>query len=265
MLSEQYRTAVEQLRSRLAGRTVVMLFSGGFDSVVLLSILLSQGIQKECDLRVVTIAVPDDIYHRENALACGEFLQGLGCRFDYLVPEQTIPATIAYASACPLCKKLRQDAVAGYTAPMLAAGKSVVFLTGHNLDDLASYTLEMLARSFDRQTAEPSHRYYENANKFISWFAYNQAVTIYRPLTAFTKGALTQILNSYCDASIIRRLAVIKQPCRWLHQRKRILQEYLESSQLAPEYEQVCKAMETVAPLPDPAVYARYPYTFFLM
>ncbi len=265
MYDLEYRQLIAQLRERLSHRTVVLLFSGGFDSVALLSILLSEGIQNLCDLRILTLGVPSDLYRTEYIASCSAFFVGQGCSFNYLLPSAMIPADIPYDRACPLCKKLRQNAVESQFASMLAEGSAILFLTGHNLDDLSSYVLEMTARSLDPETEALSQRYFENSNKFIPWFEYNDSVTIYRPLIHFTKDAIAAIMGQHCRSTVTQQIPTLKQSCKWLHQRKRILQEYLSCSKLQPEYERVRKAMERIAPILHPSEYAQYPYPSYLM
>ena len=207
-------------------KKIVLLWSGGFESTYLLKLFLSEKIYECCNLDVLSVIFPQDVYNIEKVHQSQEYLRSLGVNTSFIIPDIEIDKdAVAYTKACLVCKDIRRAIINKYIQDH--AGESLSFVTGHNLDDLISYLLENIVTILEGNFEKKYNRYLETANKFVACFPYSESSIIFRPLLQFTKMSLQED----CFGELDQVFSVCEKECYWSKQRKRIFQLYLSQAE----------------------------------
>lgn len=242
---------------KLLKRRAVLFWSGGTESTCLMDAAIKQKLYEICDLTVLMVTFPQELYPKQRIDELKRFLGGYPIHTVILTPEAAIPPEIPYASACGVCKSIRRGVIAGHLDGMLSRDGETVLITGHSLDDLASYTLELIAAQFQRNGAGGRDRFLECVNKFHEFFWYSDKIAFYRPLARIAKQELRPVEDG--------PLNVIHEKCYWSNQRKRILQSYFESSGIMLSYDRVKDVFLRNFNMPDDDEFRGLPYDTYLM
>ena len=144
---------IEEMSRVLKGKRVCLFWSGGYESTALLALLIGQKLYEGCDLHVVTVAFPQEIYEGKAVDEIGRRLRACGVDHIVLVPRESMGHDYPFDRACARCKQIRRTVICDHLKEYYGDGE-VVYLTGHNLDDIASYTLELLAAYLDVTAAD---------------------------------------------------------------------------------------------------------------
>lgn len=247
----------QSLIDRIRDHSVVLFWSGGIESTCLMDSVIKQKLYSMCDLTVIMVAFPQDLYLSERIDEAKEYLSSFPISFVVLSPKETITHDYPYASACAVCKSIRRRIIVDYLEPLLSKNEETVLITGHSLDDLASYTLELIADLFQDPPAASRLRLLECTNKFYNFFRYNNKVVFMRPLIKVSKKELEIVKSG--------PLKIVHDSCYWFNQRKRILQHYFESSGIQLSYESVNKIFLQNFNMPEGNAFREIPFDVYLM
>lgn len=241
----KYKLISEDIESFVRGKKIVLLWSGGFESTYLVKEIISHGIYKICDLEVFSILFPEDIYDEEKMDDAENYLKSLGIKTCFVSPAKRIDRdSVPYNKACPICKEIRREAINNYLASR--SGEKLVFMTGHNLDDVSSYLLENTVNYIGNSIEQRRARQLETSNKFYRVFNYSDTLSIYRPLLRYTKIELEKQSFGVLDDTF----SVTKAKCYWINQRKRVLQNYIEQSGVTPDFDKTLEVYKSLFELP---------------
>ena len=248
------------LFNQLRGKRVVLFWSGGFESTFLLDFFVQNKIQEICELNVIAVTFPQEIYVWEQVDKLKHFGEKNGINFAILTPEETISHDYPYTAACVKCKDIRRRIIVEYLeGNVFNSPKDTVFVTGHNLDDLASYTVELIAKRFDGDCRENRNRFLECSNKFYEAFRYSDTLTLFRPLATYSKKELLKYTHDN------KQFEIVDKKCYWSNQRKRTLQGYFDMSGIALSYDKVKQIfLQNFEMAPDEE-YRTVPFDTYLM
>ena len=250
----------QSLVNNLSNKNVVLFWSGGFESTFLLEFVIKHKIYKLCNMTVLCVAFPQEIYVDSRIEALKDYTAKIGINVVVLKPQQTIPHDYPYTEACGVCKVIRREIILQYLNSASSLQNSeTIFMTGHNLDDLASYTLELIAKKFDADTKENRKRLLECANKFHETFRYSENVVLYRPLFDKSIRALLPLKED------VEPLKITSKKCYWINQRKRILQGYIEKSNIDLSYVKVKSVFLQHFDMPSDKEFQSIPFDTYLM
>lgn len=246
--------------NQLSGKKAVLFWSGGFESTFLLNFFLQNKVQEICDLKVIAVTFPQEIYVWEQVDKLKRFGETNGINFVVLTPKETISHDYPYTAACGKCKDIRRKIILEYLHHgTLNSRENTVYVTGHNLDDLASYTIELIAKKFDGDYGENRNRFLECSNKFYETFNYSDTITLFRPLATYSKRELVKhsVKNS--------QFAIVNKKCYWSNQRKRTLQNYFDMGKIALSYDKVEKVFLQNFEMASDEEYRSIPFDTYLM
>lgn len=216
---------------KLMKRRVVLFWSGGIESTCLMEAVIKQKLYEICDVTVLMVTFPQELYPKQRIDELKRFLSEYPIHTVILTPEAVIPRESPYAAACGVCKSIRRGMITDHLDGILSRDGETVLITGHSLDDLASYTLELLADKFQQNESRDRSRFLECVNKFHEFFWYSDRIVFYRPLARVARHELRPV-----EAGPLK---VICEKCYWSNQRKRTLQSYFESSGIWLSYDSV--------------------------
>lgn len=244
----------------LNNKNVILFWSGGFESTFLLEFIIKHQIYLFCKITVIAVIFPQEIYTNNKIKNLANYFKDKNINLVILEPREIISHDYEYSSACIKCKKIRRDIILNYltnTAHLLE--KENVFLTGHNLDDLASYTLELISMQFDKKCKDTKMRFLECSNKFLKLFSYSDKISFYRPLIFYSKNDIKNIKED------IDCLNIIKKKCYWSNQRKRTLQKYIDDSRLDLSIQNVKSIFLKNFTMPEDKEFREIPFDTYLM
>lgn len=251
----------KEISEKITDKNVVLFWSGGFESTYLLKQILQSKLYNNCSLDVISILFPRDIYDYDKVESVKEALSKRGIGVHFFYPETVMDKKAElYSVACLKCKTVRREVIHEYLKNTYK-NEPRILITGHNLDDLASYLLENITVKLDLTKAENKTRFLETTNKFCELFKFSEDYTLYRPLTRYTKCELEQ--NRFGELD--KQLAVIKEKCYWSNQRKRLLQYYLRTSGVLPDYDRTLDTFNMLFTMPNDEEYRELPVETYLM
>lgn len=248
------------LFNQLSGKKVVLFWSGGFESTFLLNFFVQNKIQEICELNVIAVTFPQEIYVWEQVDKLKRFGDTEGIKFVILTPEETISHEYPYTAACGKCKNIRRKIILEYLRhDVLNSREKTIYITGHNLDDLASYTIELIAKKFDEGCSENRNRFLECSNKFYETFNYSDTITLFRPLATYSK---KELLKYNVENS---QFTIVDKKCYWSNQRKRTLQNYFDMGEIALSYDKVKGVFLQNFEMASDEEYSSIPFDTYLM
>ena len=254
---------VNQIKDQLRDKLVVLFWSGGYESTLLLHLVVKHKIYNLCNLHVITVQCPHDIYRQKLNKEWLDVLQNK-IVWHNIMPTKTIPKDIEYRKACNVCKNIRRECITQQLEVIKQnnPNREILLVTGHNLDDVASYYFENALYCLDKETYAKKHnRILETTNKLYPIFRYDQTYTFFRPLSFYTKN---QLLHVFSEKDHDDNTLCFKQ-CFWINQRKRLLQRYLNDSNVPLDFEQVKQAFLRNTQLPNMEEYSTLPLETYLM
>lgn len=242
---------------KLINRRVVLFWSGGVESTCLMDAVIKQKLYEFCDITVLMVTFPQELYSKQEIDEVKRFLSEYPIRVVVLTPDEIIPHEFPYAEACSVCKSIRRRKITDYLDGILSQDGETVFITGHNLDDLASYIIELIADKFQQDTAKGRSRFLECVNKFYEFFSYSDKIMFYRPLARISKRELQIVEDG--------PLKVIHEKCFWYNQRKRTIQSYFGSSSIFLSYDCVKEVFLQNFEMPKDEEFRELSYDIYLM
>lgn len=250
----------KSLVNNLADKNVILFWSGGFESTFLLEFVIKNKIYEICQMTVLCVAFPQEIYVDSRIEALREYSKKINIKIVVLKPQEVISHDYPYAKACGKCKEIRREIILQYlNEAVFNQNAETVFMTGHNLDDLASYTLELIAKRFNKAPEDNRHRLVECTNKFFETFRYSDEIVFYRPL--FDKSVKELALIKEDNEA----LKITNKKCYWINQRKRILQEYIGKSEIDLSYENVKAVFLQYFDMPNDEEFRSISFDTYLM
>lgn len=252
------------IRNHIEGKHAVLFWSGGYDSTFLYNLFIKNRLYNVADLSIVIIRCPQEIYDGKRVKKALDFLSLLPVRVYCFEPQEEIAADIEFSKACSVCKRIRRTAILKALEDIRSKatdGKEILLVTGHNLDDLASYYLENVTYGLDKNSDKYRERFIETANKLFPVFDYGDNLKIYRPLIKFTKKQMLEIFSDSENAE----LTLCNKKCRWLRQRKRLLQEYLSATDVRLDYNLIEKNFKSRFVMPTDDEFKSLPVVTYLL
>lgn len=242
---------------KLMKRRVVLFWSGGIESTCLMDAVIKQKLYEICDITVLMVTFPQELYSKQKIDEVKRFLNEYPIHVVVLTPEEIISHEFPYAAACGVCKSIRRGMITNSLDGILSQDGETVLMTGHSLDDLASYTVELIADRFQINEAKGRSRFLECTNKFYDFFSYSDKIIFYRPFTRIAKRELKPVEDG--------SLKVIYKKCYWSNQRKRTLQSYFESSNILLSYECIRNVFLQNFNMPNDEEFRELSYDTYLM
>ncbi len=255
---------MKNICDQIKGKHTVLFWSGGYDSTFLFDLFIKSRLYDITDLYIVIIRCPQEIYDESRIKEAVDLLSLLPVHVYCYEPQEKIKNDIEFTKACSVCKHIRRSVIIEAIADIklnVNDSKAIILVTGHNLDDLVSYYLENVTYSLDKNSDKYRERFIESTNKVFPIFDYSERIKIFRPLIRLTKNQMLKIFsdNDYAD------LKICNKKCRWLRQRKRLLQEYLSGINIQFDFDLIVKKFNTEFIMPTMEEFRSLPVVTYLM
>ena len=250
------------IKEKLSDRNVYFLWSGGDDSNLLLKIFLSFNIDTFCNLNVITIPYPAHVYSETKLEQCKDHFKGRKINYQILKTNYVDEVDITYKNACSVCKVIRRKAFLDYYLSVRKENDLIV--TGHNLSDLMAYYIELCIDQMNMQTnLNRNNRFLEVTSKFLQSYQAEDNIEIFRPMIYLSQPQVQELLLNPFSQGI--QLEIMQQKCKWLNQRKRLLQDYFKKANVVSSYETVCKLLTQNFTMPSLDDFRKLPFVTYLV
>ncbi|WP_321491826.1 hypothetical protein [uncultured Desulfobacter sp.] len=238
------------------GKTVVISYSGGKDSSLLLNFFQQAESIYGFDLDVHGVAYPCHVFPKEEQIRLSLYWQDQGIDITWHNSrdgDQALDKVFkGQKSPCVVCSQLKKNVLYSYFNSRHTDWNNTVVVIGYTLWDLASAVIEhVLRQNFgggdqgDFQGRCAKDRFLEIAQRFYPILEMENGLHVFKPLIRYND---TDIAQAVTDLNI----PLTRAECRFkLYRPKRLLAEYYTLFGLNFSYEDVFAFARKAFDLPD--------------
>lgn len=250
----------QPILKELSHKKALILFSGGKDSSVVLSLM--QKAQKEFNFSFETHGVifPTNVYSDKDIKAINDYWRQRNIRITWHESEVSddclAEAVKEGRSPCLACIQMKKKILSSHLREMISDRHSSIVMS-YSLWDLVSAMLEHITKSIfcDKnyvkavKEKKPEERFIETAQRFYPLLKLKEGPAIYKPLIKINDQDIAQYISE-------NEIPLTTIPCAYKDFRpKRILAAYYGKSDLYFEYDKVFDFSKMAFGLPDKSYY----------
>jgi tRNA(Ile)-lysidine synthase TilS/MesJ len=247
----------------LPGKTVMMLYSGGKDSSVVLHFM--QQASNDFDFSFKTFAglFPQHVFPPADRERLDRYWRRRGVGIDWHLVQETddrLDAAVAeQVSPCLICNTAKKMTLIRYLKKEAVDMRSLVIVMSYSLWDLVSASTEhTLTSVYAHPDAMPTvrhksteERFLETSQRFYPFLQFNSGFAVFKPLIRYNDQDIVKLI---ADEGI----PLLSSTCRFRDYRpKRLFSRYYESMGLRFDFEKVLAFARTAHHLPDESVFTR--------
>lgn len=237
---QRHRTALETFQ----GKTIVISYSGGKDSSLLLNFFQQAAQVYGFKLDVHGVAYPCHIFPQDEQARLSRYWQsqGIDIAWHGATDSDAVLDKVfdSKESPCVLCSKSKKQALYSHFNARDIDWKKTVIVIGYTLWDLASAVIEhTLRQSFgggdqgDFQGRRAKDRFLEIAQRFYPVLEMENGLEVFKPLIHYNDTDIAQVVTAL-------DIPLTRTECRFkLYRPKRLLAEYYTLFGLNFSYEDV--------------------------
>jgi tRNA(Ile)-lysidine synthase TilS/MesJ len=245
----------------LAGKKIVLTFSGGKDSSAGLYLLHRASSEFDFSLEAHAVLFPHHVFPEPELQKLEGYWERQGVRIhwhDAVTSDKDLEAgNDIDPNPCLVCNRAKKRILLLKGQIIFREPHSVVLMMSYSLWDLVSATLEHILGGYyaekpgaiDKNGEKPGNRFLETSQRFYPLIRLKNGLQIFKPLIRYND---QQILGLIEHTGI--PLSAI--PCRYRDYRpKRQFSRYYEKVQLQFDFDQVFAFAKEVLKIPDLSYY----------
>ena len=238
------------------GKTIVISYSGGKDSSLLLNFFQKAAPVYGFKIAVHGVAYPCHVFPRQDQSMLSQYWQdqGLGIVW-HNSQDSDAPLDEVFnsqKSPCVTCSKVKKQTLYSYFDSRNTDWSSLVIVIGYTLWDLASAVVEHTLRdSFgggdkgDFQGRPAKDRFLEIAQRFYPVLDMENGMKVFKPLIRYNDTDIAEVVESL-------DIPLTREECRFkLYRPKRLLAEYYTLFGLNFSYDDVFAFAKKAFDFPD--------------
>jgi len=245
---EEWRNRHKTILETFPDKKIMMLYTGGKDSSVILSFLIRSG--KEFGFQFDTSAAvyPNHVFIRSDIEKLDSYWRTRGVYIqwhDIKTPDTLLSdAQREGKNPCYICHRVKRKYLFNLLQEMENTGKDIVIILSFNLWDLVSYAVEYLAggvfmgnagKSKETVDKSPEQRFMETSQRFYPLIQLKEGLTIFKPLLSYNDPEITRVITE-------ENIPLSSMVCTYKNYTpKRILGEYYKQIDATFDYENVIK------------------------
>ena len=243
--------------NRLAERNVIVTFSGGKDSSVVLHFMAEAATRYGYRVQAHGVGFPHHVLNAREQETLSGYWQRRGVPIQWYQSAQG-DDTLEKAenqglSPCLVCNQIKKKAALEHFQSSKDALRDTVVVMGYSLWDLVSASIEHILESVYSvypssgaiQGKDLQHRFLETSQRFYPWLPLNGGLTVFRPILRMNDQEITQLINDH-------KIPITLMLCRYQDFRaKRLFAEYYTKMDLRFDYDKVLAFARSALSLPD--------------
>jgi tRNA(Ile)-lysidine synthase TilS/MesJ len=243
------------------GKTIMMLYSGGKDSSVVLHLIQRASTEFGFSFKTFAGIFPNHVFTLKDR----EKLDSYWRAHDVTINWHTLQSTDVQLDAalsegvspCLICNTAKKQALINFLKVESIELGSLVIIISYSLWDLVSASVEhTLTFNYSLSDAIPSvrhksteERFFETAQRFYPFLKFKSGFAVFKPLIRYND---QDILKFISDESI----PLLSTQCRFENYRpKRLFSRYYKRINIKFDFEKVLEFSKTVHHLPEENVF----------
>lgn len=239
--------------STMAGKQVIVTFSGGKDSSLALYLMARAAGEFGFSCEAHGAAFPRHVLDEGEKQRFDDFWGGQGTTLvwhDVPIPDEALDQAVeSGTSPCKICTRTKKAVLLASVRHEVSDLNRLVLVMGYSLWDLTSATLENILNSRARaegggESGAIESRLMETAQRFYPWLQFKGGPAIFKPLLLYNDETIQRAINDFA-------IPVGRNSCRHTLKRpKRRFAEYYREAGLQFDFEKVRDLWQSTLPLP---------------
>lgn len=266
----QWQSLHQETLETFNGKNLVVSYSGGKDSSLLLDYLLRSRKDFGYGIQAHGVAFPSHVFLPEEQTRLAQYWEDRGLPIVWHDPGNRKDEDLGKMvdtgdSPCVICSRVKKDRLLAHFQTGESPLDTLVVVIGYTLWDLASASVEHILRTrFGHggdgtfQGRKPEERFLEIAQRFYPLLELNNGLTIFKPLIRYNDPDIARVVAD-------KGIPITTQPCRFKSYRpKRQLSEYYRLFGLNFTYEEVYAFARQTFDIPDLAHFEQMDLTRYV-
>lgn len=245
----------------LPGKTIMMLYSGGKDSSVVLHLIQKASTEFGFSYKTFAGIFPNHVFSIKDRDKLDSYWKAHDVTINWHTlqnsDDQLDSALSEGLSPCLICNTAKKQALINFLKAESIEMGSLVIIISYSLWDLVSASIEhTLAFNFSLSDAFPSvrhksteERFFETAQRFYPFLEFKSGFAVFKPLIRYNDQDILKIISD-------EDIPLLSAQCRFRDYRpKRLFSSHYERMNIKFDFEKVLEFSKTVHHLPEENVF----------
>ena len=260
---EKWKTRHRQILESFPHKKLMMFFSGGKDSSLVLHFIQKAGEEFRFAFETHAGIYPHHVYSSKDRDALDQYWKSRGVEINWHEigesDDRLASALAEGVSPCLVCNTAKKKDLMDYMKKLPVDLNSLVIVMSYSLWDLVSATIEhtLGAVYASAKTSAPvrhkstEERFYETAQRFYPLLKLKDGFSIFKPLIYYNDQDITTLIAE-------EGIPLLSSTCRYKEYRpKRLFAQYYEQMGLRFDYEKVFRFAQTALHLPEESFFTQ--------
>lgn len=260
---QEWKTRHRLILESFPGKTLMMFFSGGKDSSLVLHFIQKAGEEFGFSFQTHAGIYPHHVYSSKDRDTLDRYWKSRGIEINWheiQESDERLAAALAEGvSPCLICNTAKKKDLMEYMGKLPVDMSSLVIVMSYSLWDLVSATIEhtLGAVYAGAEAASPvrhkstEERFYETAQRFYPLLKLKDGLSIFKPLIYYNDQDITRLLSE-------QGIPLLSKTCQYKQYRpKRLFAQYYEQMGLRFDFEKVFRFAQTALHLPEESFFTQ--------
>jgi tRNA(Ile)-lysidine synthase TilS/MesJ len=247
----------KNILNSISNKTIVVSFSGGKDSSVLLHFFLKAAERYSFKLEAHGVAFPCHVMTQTEQTRIGDYWESRNIEITWHNGDQIDDSNLddlanRGESPCVFCSQIKKKTLFSHFKQADTEWQDIVVVLGYSLWDLVSASIEHTLRtkcgnlgSGKFQGKNPEDRFQETSQRFYSKLNLKDGLIIFKPLITYNDKDIHEVITQ-------NKIPLTRTNCKHKPYRpKRLLGDYYETFGLNFEFDKVFNFAKNTLGLPD--------------
>jgi tRNA(Ile)-lysidine synthase TilS/MesJ len=241
----------------LPGKTIMMLYSGGKDSSVVLHLIQKASTEFGFSYKTFAGIFPNHVFSIKDRDELDSYWKAHDVTINWHTlqnsDDQLDSALSEGVSPCLICNTAKKQALINFLKAESIEMGSLVIIIGYSLWDIVSASIEhTLTFNFSLSDAFPpvrhkstEERFFETAQRFYPFLEFKSGFAVFKPLIRYNDQDILKIISD-------EGIPLLSTQCRFRNYRpKRLFSQYYERMNIKFDFEKVLEFTKSVHHLPE--------------
>ena len=260
---QEWKNRHREILESLPGKRLMMFYSGGRDSSLVLDFLQKAGEEFRFSFETHAGIFPHYLYPFKDREILDHYWRNRGVEINWheiRESDDRLAAALAEGvSPCLICNIAKKKDLMDYIQKLSVDMNTLVIVLSYSLWDLVSATIEhTLGSVYTSGDASPSvshksteERFYETAQRFYPLLKLKGGLSIFKPLIYYNDQDIVKTLSE-------EGIPILSSTCRYTQYRpKRFFAHYYEQMGMHFDFEKVLHFAQNALHLPDSSFFTQ--------